>query len=88
MISAENFEKLSKKVKKFKGNRVYIEFVGIVDTKIIIDNARVILNQHKLIIGNSENDFTMQFLLVKKVKFDVLDYIEFQYADFKVILAV
>lgn len=89
MISTVDYIKFKKRLQKeYRGAKVHIEFKGIIDTKIIIDKAKIIINPHKLVIANDEQDFSMEFLLVKKIKFEDMFYIEIIYQDFKIILTV
>ena len=87
MISTINYLELKKiLLKKFVNVKVMIQLRGILDTKIFIENTRIMINKHKLTIFNSEHDFSIEFMMMKNFKIEEKCHIELIYEDFTVIL--
>ena len=73
-------------LKHYKNTRVCIELKGIIDTRIFIEKSRITINKNKFIISNNDKDFTVEFLMVKKIKLNEIQHIELIYKDLTVIL--
>jgi len=59
----------------FDGQKVYISSNGIVSMNFSIDNARIIANNQRIIIGNSnERDFIINLLDSKKFIIDKSEF--------------
>ncbi len=87
MISTINYLELKKiLLKKFVNVKVMIQLRGILDTKIFIENTRIMINKHKLTIFNNEHDFSIEFMMMKNFKIEEKCHIELIYEDFTVIL--
>lgn len=67
MISTINYLKLKNiLLKNFRNTRVLIETRGIFNSRIFIENTRITINKHKLIISNEEKDIIVEFAMLKK----------------------
>lgn len=73
-------------LKHYRNTRVCIELRGAINSRIFIENTRITINKNKLIISNDENDFTIEFMMMKKIKLAEKYHIELLYRDFTVIL--
>ena len=73
-------------LKHYRNTRVCIELRGALNSRIFIENTRITINKNKLIISNEENNFTIEFMMMKKIKLDEKYHIELLYRDFIVIL--
>ena len=73
-------------LKHYRNTRVCIELRGAINSRIFIENTRITINKNKLIISNEENNFTIEFMMMKKIKLDEKYHIELLYRDFIVIL--
>ncbi len=66
-----NYLKLKKQLlKNFDNQKIYIEIFGVINTRYSIENAKILINKHKLIIANEETDCILLLDYVKKVKID------------------
>ena len=72
-------------LKHYKNEIVLIQVRGIISTNIRLSNTRIIINKQKLILADDENEFILEFLLIKKIKFVDIAHIEIDFEDFKVI---
>lgn len=55
----------------FDGQKIYISSSGIVSINFSIDNARIIANNQRIIIGNNnERDFIINIFDAKKIIID------------------
>lgn len=73
-------------LKHYRNTRVLTELRGIVNTRNFIEDTRVTLNRNKLIISNENQDFTVEFMYMKKIKLNEYEHLELIYQDFTVIL--
>jgi len=89
MINTINYLKLKRLLLTyFRNTRVCIELQGSIDTKIFIDKSKISINKHKVVIFNEDEDFTIEFLEMKKLKFKNKFCIEMIYKDFKITLVL
>jgi len=59
----------------FDGQKIYISSNGIISMNIFIDSARIIANNQRIIIGNSnERDFIINLLDSKKFIIDKSEF--------------
>ena len=74
----------------FDGQRIYISSNGIVSINFSIDNARIIANNQRIIIGNNnERDFIINLHDLKKSVIDKSEFkITFIYNNLQVELQV
>lgn len=71
MINEINYLRMKKALLKyFKKSNVYIEIKGVINTRFIIEKARITINKHKLIISNEDLDTTILLDFIKKAKID------------------
>lgn len=55
----------------FDGQKIYISSSGIISINFSIENARIIANNQRIIIGNNnERDFIINLFDVKKITID------------------
>ena len=73
-------------LKYFKKQDVFVEIKGVITTKQCIEKANISINRNKLMIFNEENDCTIEFDLMKKMKIKDHIHIEFIFAEIKVII--
>ena len=68
MISTINYLKLKNiLLKNFRNTRVLVETRGIFNSRIFIENTRITINKHKIIISNEEKDIIVEFTMLKSV---------------------
>ena len=74
----------------FDGQKVYIGSNGIVSMNFSIDNARIIVNNQRIIIGNdNERDFIINLPDLKKLIIDKTEFkITFIYSNIQIDLQV
>lgn len=86
MISTINYLKLKNiLLKNFRNTRVLVETRGIFNSRIFIENTRITINKHKIIISNEEKDIIVEFTMLKKVKFYDIGRFELIYNDITVL---
>ena len=73
-------------LKNFRKSNVHIESKGIMNTRFIIQKARITINKHKLIISNEDMDATILLDFIKKAKIDDITRIELIGLDAQYIL--
>lgn len=89
MIKNLDYIKLKKiLLEEFKNQRVCIHIKGIVNTTVIIDNTKIIINKHKIILSDENNEFELEFLMVKKIQFDEKWHIQIFFDEFKITIEV
>lgn len=55
----------------FDGQKVYISANGLISMNFYIDNAKIIANSQRIILGNSnERDFIVNLIETKKIVID------------------
>ena len=87
MINIINLAKLKQiLLKNFENQRVCIELKGFISTSIFLDNAKILVNNKKLIVVDDTNEFELEFLLIKKIKFNDLWQIQIYFEDLTVTL--
>lgn len=62
-----------------------IESRGIFNNRTFLENTRITINKHKLIISNKEKDIIVEFAMLKKVKFYDSGRFELIYNDIVVL---
>ena len=62
-----------------------VETRGIFNSRIFIENTRITINKHKIIISNEEKDIIVEFTMLKKVKFYDSGRFELIYNDIVVL---
>lgn len=74
----------------FDGQKIYISSNGIVSINFSIENARIIANNQRIIIGNNnERDFIINLFDVKKITIDKNEFkISFIFNNLQVELQV
>jgi len=74
----------------FDGQKIYISSNGIISINFSIDNARIIANNQRIIIGNNnERDFIINLTDLKKSVIDKSEFkITFVYNNLQVELQV
>lgn len=75
-------------LKHYRNTRVCIELRGAVNSRMFIENTRITINKNKLIISNNEKDFTIEFMMMKKIKLAEKYHIELIYQDFGITLEI
>lgn len=75
-------------LKNFRKANVYIEIKGTLNTRFIIEKARITITKHKLIISNEDLDCTILLDFIKKAKIDDELRIELVGLDAQYILEV
>lgn len=71
MINEINYLRMKKALLKyFRKSNVHIEIKGTINTRFIIQKARITINKHKLIISNEDLDATILLDFIKKAKLD------------------
>ena len=86
MISTINYLKLKNiLLKNFRNTRVLVETRGIFNSRTFLENTRIIVNKHKLIISNEEKDIIVEFTMLKKVEFYDSGRFELLYNDIVVL---
>lgn len=89
MISTVNYLKLKNILfKHYKGSEVRIEMRGIIQNRISIDKTRITINKQKLIFSNEENDYIIEFMLMRKIKLEDFHRLELIFEDFTIYLYV
>ena len=75
---------------KFDGQKVYISSSGIISINFSIENAKIIANNQRIILGNNnERDFIINLLEVKKFIIDKSEFkITFVFNNLQVELQV
>ena len=59
----------------FDGQKIYISSNGIISMNYSIDNARIIVNNQRIIIGNNnERDFIINLVETKKIMIDKSEF--------------
>lgn len=74
----------------FDGQKVYISSNGIISLNFFIDDAKIIANNQRIILGNqNERDFIINLLEVKKVVIDKSEFkITFEFNNLQIELQV
>lgn len=74
----------------FDGQKVYISSNGIISLNFFIDDARIIANNQRIILGNqNERDFIINLLEVKKIVIDKSEFkITFEFNNLQIELQV
>lgn len=86
MISTINYLKLKNiLLKNFRNTRVLVETRGIFNSRIFIENTRITINKHKIIISNEKKDIIVEFTMLKKVKFFDSGRFELIYNDITIL---
>lgn len=75
-------------LKEFRNKQIYIEIVGYINTKFYINNSRLLINKHKIIISNEEADCIILLDYIEKIKIKSIFHIEFFTENEKYILEV
>ena len=75
-------------LKNYRNVTVLIKIRGIISTNIRLFNVRVIINKQKLIFADDDNEFILEFLLIKRITFIDIAHIEIEFEDFRVILEI
>lgn len=71
MINEINYLRMKKALlKNFRKANVHIETKGVINTRFIIDKARITINKHKLIVNNEDMDCIILLDFIKKAKID------------------
>ncbi len=71
MINEISYLKMKRTLlKNFRKANVYIEIKGTLNTRYIIQKARITINKHKLIVSNEDLDCTILLDFIKKAKID------------------
>lgn len=66
-----NYLKLKKQLlKNFDNQKIYIQIYGIINTRYAIENAKILVNKHKLVILNDEIDSIFNLDYIKSVKIE------------------
>lgn len=69
MTNILSYEKMKKIIlKEYTKSNVFIYFRGIINTRIIIDKARIIINKDRLIFANNDDDVVISLFDVRKLK--------------------
>lgn len=74
----------------FDGQKIYISSNGIVSLNFSIDNARIIVNNQRIIIGNNnERDFIINLSDLKQTIIDKTEFrINFTFSNLEIELQV
>lgn len=89
MLNNVNYIKLKNNLLKyFKNEMVVIELKGNLETKLVIHEAKILINKRKVIILNDDLDFSTEFRYIKKIKFDGNFKLILQYKDYHILLEV
>lgn len=89
MIKSGDYNKLKKiLLEEFEDKRVCITLKGMVNTSIVIDNTKIIINKHKIILSDENNEFELEFLMVKKIQFDEKWHIQIFFDELKITIEV
>lgn len=89
MLCDINYLKMKRTLlKNFRKANVHIETKGVINTRFIIDKARITINKHKLIISNEDLDATILLDFIKKAKIDDITRIELIGLDAQYILEI
>ena len=75
-------------LKNYRNATILIKIRGIISTDIRLCNVRVIINKQKLIFADENNEFILEFLLIKRITFIDIAHIEIEFEDFRVILEI
>lgn len=87
MISVANYEKLKNLLlKNFKNMTIAVKTYGAVQTNTMINNANITFCKNKIIISNEDKDVSINFLTLKKIKFDDEYRIKLKYDDFNLLI--
>ena len=87
MISVANYEKLKNLLlKNFKNMTIAVTTYGAVQTNTMINNANITFCKNKIIISNEDKDVSINFLTLKKIKFDDEYRIKLKYDDFNLLI--
>ncbi len=65
-----NYLKLKKELKNYENQKIYIEIFGVINTRYSIENAKILVNKHKLVILNDEIDCVINLNYIKSVKIE------------------
>ena len=86
---AVNYLKMKKTLlKNFKNQQVVVAIEGTLNTKLYIDNAKILINKDKLIIFNDNTDCIILFEFIQKIIIDNDFKIELSTKNEKYILEV
>ncbi|MBO5349040.1 MAG: hypothetical protein J6A89_04400 [Clostridia bacterium] len=89
MINKLEYMKLKKVLlKNLKNQRVCIEIKGIISTQFFIEKTKVIINKHKMILADENKEFELEFLKIKKIKFQDMWSFKIIYEDFNVVVEI
>lgn len=87
MISVANYEKLKNLLlKNFKNMTIAVKTYGAVQTNTMINNANITFCKNKIIISNEDKGVSINFLTLKKIKFDDEYRIKLKYDDFNLLI--
>lgn len=69
MINEINYLRMKRTLlKNFRKANAHIETKGVMNTRFIIEKARITINKHKLIISNEDLDCIILLDFIKKAK--------------------
>lgn len=89
MINEINYLRMKRiLLKNFRKSNVHIESKGIMNTRFIIEKARITINKHKIIVSNENLDCIILLDFIKKVKIDDRIRIELIGIDSQYILEI
>ena len=87
MISDSNFKILKNiLLRNFTDTTLMVILNGTIQTKILITDSKITICKNKIIISNEEKDFTIDFLVMKKIVLDDEYRIKIIFEDFEIIL--
>lgn len=74
----------------FDGQKVYISSNGIISLNFFIEDAKIIANNQRIILGNqNERDFIINLLETKKIEIDKSEFkITFEFDNLQIELQV
>lgn len=75
-------------LKNFANTYVTIILNGSIQTQILIKDSKITICKNKIIISNEDKDFTIDFLMMKKIILDDKYRIKIIYNDFEIILEI
>lgn len=89
MISDSNFKSLKNiLLKNFTDTTLMIILNGTIQTKMLITNSKITICKNKIILSNEEKDFTIDFIVMKKIILDDEYRVKIIFEDFEIILEI
>lgn len=89
MIKTGDYQKLKNVLQEeFEGQRITIHIKGQINTNVVLENVKIMINKSKLILVDENNNFELEFLMIKKIHFEERWCIEISYDEFVITIEI